>query len=143
MAIGKLSEEFNFPRPSNIEIEHLFQQLLENRDLDASHTQVPSISSRTSVSSLSQSNIAKTTASLPMETKWQMVESDARARWEQQREMRRKEEELLRSGKAKRGAAGVHVKNSPEWYLKKVLDGTLTTQHLVTLNVSLRTLPLE
>ena len=143
MALNQPSEEFYFPRPQDAEVEDLFQQLLENRDLDASHSQVPSISSRNSVSSISQSNIAKTTASLPMETKWQMVESDARARWEQAKELRRKEEELLRSGKSKRGTSNVHVKNSPEWFLKKVLNGTLTTQHLATLNISLRTLPLE
>jgi len=139
----RLSGEFEASRPSDAEVETMFQQLLENRDLNASHSQVPSISSRNSTSSISQSNIAKTTASLPMETKRQMVESDARARWEHQKEMRRKEEEHLRSGKAKRGTAGSHVKNSPEWFLKKVLDGSLTTQHLATLNVSLRTLPLE
>jgi len=143
VALARPTEEFDFPRPPDTDTEQLFQQLLENRDLDSSHSQVPSISSRNSLSSMSQSNIAKTTALLPIETKWQMVESDARARWEQQREMRRKEEDLVKSGRTKRGTAGDHVKNSPEWFLKKVLDGTLTTQHLTTLNVSLRTLPLE
>lgn len=71
-----------------------------------------------------------------------MVESDARARWDANRAARRKEEELLRSGKAKRGT-GVIVKNSPEWFLRKILDGALTLQHLSTLQVSLRTSPLE
>ena len=143
MALNQPSEEFHFPRPQDAEVEDLFRHLLEDRDLDASHSQVPSISSRNSVASISQSNVAKTTASLPMETKWQMVESDARARWDQAKELRRKEEEILRSGKAKKGTGNVHAKNSPEWFLKKVLNGTLTTQHLATLNISLRTLPLE
>jgi len=143
MAVNRLFEEFTFPRPPDVEVENLFQQLLENRDLDTSHTQVPSISSRNSTSSISYTNIARTTTSLPVETKWQMVESDARAQWEQEKDKRRKEDELIRSGRAKPGTAGVHVKNSPEWFLKKVLNGTLTTQHLMTLNVSLRTLPLE
>lgn len=141
LAGSRLSEEFTFPRPSDLEVEHMFQQLLENRDLDSVHSAVPSISSRSSMSS--QTNIAKTTSTLPIETKWQMVESDARARWDMQRDQRRKEEELLKTGKAKRGTAGVVIKNSPEWFLKKVMDGTITTQHLSTLIVSLRTLPLE
>lgn len=140
IAGSRLSEEFSFPRPSDAEIEHRFQQLLENRDLDADRGATPTLSSRSSVGS--SASIARSAASLPVETKWQMVESDARARWDANRAARRKEEELLRSGKAKRGT-GVIVKNSPEWFLRKILDGALTLQHLSTLQVSLRTSPLE
>lgn len=143
VAGSRLSEEFSFARPADIEVESLFQQLVENRDLDST-VHIPSISTRNTVTSASQVSIAKTAASLPIATKWQMVESDARARWETEKAMRKKEDELLRTGKVgKRGTAGVHVKNSPEWFLKKVLDGTLTVQLLATLNVSLRTFPLE
>ena len=142
-ATQRLSEEFDFPRPSDGAIEDMFQTLLENRDLDKSCSQVPSISSRNSLTSPSLVNVAKHTSALPIETKWQMVASDARARHDQAKEQRKREEEMLKAGKSKRGSAGVHVKNSPEWFLKKVLDGSLTAQHLVTLNVSLRSFPLE
>ena len=138
---SRVSEEFHFPRPDDHGIEEMFQRLLATRDVDARETSLPTVSSRASVSS--QINIVNATSSLPIETKWQMLESDARARWEAKKESKRKEDEMVRTGKMKRGTAGVVLKNSPEWFLKKVLDGTLTTHHLSTLSVSIRTQPLE
>ena len=141
IASSRMSEEFHFPRPSDADVDELFQRLLQTRNLE----EIPSganVSSRNSASS--QINIAKTAASLSADIKWQMIEADARTRHDAAREVRRKEEEMVRSGKvAKRGTASAVMKNSPEWFLKKVLDGTITTAHISTLNVSLRSQPLE
>jgi cytokinesis protein len=128
-------------RPPDSEIEERFQELLENRDMDSAHVTPSHTSSRSSMST-SQASIAKSAAALPIETKWQMVESDARAKYENARKSRRKEAEMIKSGKVKKGGAPAVDKDSPEWYLKKILDGTITAQHLSTLNVSLRTFPL-
>lgn len=137
----RVSEEFHFPRPPDHEIDDLFQRLVESRN-PGNGSAGPAVNARASTSS--QLNIAKTAASLPIDTKWQMVEGDARARYEAARAKRRKEEELVRTGKiAKRGTAGAVMKNSPEWFLKKCLDGTLTVEHVKTLIISLRTQPLE
>jgi cytokinesis protein len=97
------------------------------------------MSSRTSGSS-NPAVAPSAAASLHIEMKWQMVESDARARWEAAKDVRRKEEEVLRSGKKR---TTVVVKNSPEWFLKKMLDGNLTKEHLGSLQVSLRSFPVE
>ena len=138
----RVSEEINFSRPPDAEVERLFRILLETRNIDDSTNRMPALSSRASVSS--QSNIAKTAAALPVDIKWQMVESDARARHDAAKANQKKEEEMSKQGKAsKRGTAGAVVKNSPQWFLKMVLDGSLTTQQVSTLAVSLRTQPLE
>jgi len=141
IASSRLSEEFHFPRPNDAEVDELFQRLLQTRNLE----EIPSgttMSSRNSATS--QINIAKTAASLSTDIKWQMIEADARTRHDAAKEVRRKEEEMIRSGKvAKRGTASAVMKNSPEWFLKKVMDGTITTAHISTLTVSLRSQPLE
>jgi cytokinesis protein len=138
---SRLSEEFVFTRPSDEKVNELFQQLIANRNVDEHSISAP-LASRQSAAS--QASVAQTAANLPVDIKWQMVESDARSRYDAAKQTRRKEEELLRSGKAgKRGTANAVVKNSPEWFLKKVLDGTITTQHITTLTVSLRTQPYE
>lgn len=141
--ISRVSEDFSFPRPPDGEVEARFRQLIENRDQDTSHAHVPSLSTRNSLTSASQKSIAETAFSLPIEKKWQMVESEARTRWEAARDTRRKEEEASRGSKGKKGNSMTLAKSSPEWYLKKCLDGTLTKQHLATLMVTLRTFPLE
>jgi cytokinesis protein len=137
---SRSTDDFSFPRPSDSEVEALYVRLLENSDVDAART-VPSLSSRNSASSAMSSVAHSAAASLPIETKWQLVHSDAKKRWEEARKARRKEDEMLRSGK--KGTSAVVVKNSPEWYLKKMLDGNVTRELLSSLHVSLRTVPME
>ena len=118
----------------------MFQDLLSSRSLD---TQTPTLSSRASTASTnSQANIARTAASLPLDTKWQMVESDARARWEAAQDLKRKEEDTPRI-KGKRATTSTAMKSSPEWFITKIMDDSITVQHLTMLEVSLRTLPVE
>lgn len=143
---GRGHEEFAFPRPSDNEIERMFQVLVENRDLDQSSNVVPSISSRHSgfstMSGVSSSAVARTTSTLSVDTKFQMVEADARSRWDTARRHKAKEEEAVKMGRGRRSAAAI-PRDSPEYIIRKVLDDKLTQQHLTTLNVSLRTFPLE
>ncbi|WVQ98293.1 hypothetical protein IAU59_005416 [Kwoniella sp. CBS 9459] len=135
--------DFHFPRPSDTEVEALFQQLLENRDLDSSQSRgVPTISSRSSISS-TISNIARTASSIPVDSKWQMVEADARNRFESAKVVKRKEEELHKLGKGKGIDPRALHKASAEWYLTKALDGKLTAEHLRALDISLRTEPID
>lgn len=110
-------------RPSDIDIETEFQRLLDEREL-VNPRSVPSISSRQSISSVT--DVSKSTANLTVDQKWQMVKADAQAR-------------QTRSDEKKSGV----VKNSPEWFLRKILDGSVTIQHMAALFVSLRTMPLE
>jgi len=138
------NDEFNFPRPSDQQVEELFAQLVENRDLDHNNA-VPaaamSMSSRHSTQSVS-SAVARTTATLSINTKWQMVEADARSRFEAEKRRKKKEEDAVRAGRSRKSAAAI-PRDSPQYIIRKVLDNQLTTGHLGTLNVSLRTQPLE
>ena len=120
------SDGFHLPRPPNGDIEAMFQELLQNRGMDIAGA---SISSRTSIDSLA--SVQRSAASLPIDTKWQMVEADARARWETS---------TSRAGKRTTTAAS---KNSPEWFLKKILDGSVNAAHLGMLDVSLRSATLD
>jgi cytokinesis protein len=139
------NDEFNFPRPTDKQVEELFAQLVENRDLDNSSAAPPSMamsmSSRYSTQSVA-SAVARTTATLNVNTKWQMVEADARFRWEAEKRRKVKEEEAVRMGRGRKSAAALS-RDSPQYIIRKVLDNQLTKQHLTTLDVSLRTQPLE
>ena len=138
IAGSRLSEEFSIPRPPDAAVEAMFQSLLQGRDLDMT---VSSMSSRASVSSV-MANVARTTSQLPIDTKWAMVESDARARWEAARESQKTSEEISKATKGKRSTLG-GSKHPPEWYLKKMLDGTVTLDNLRALQISIRSSPLE
>lgn len=117
---SRVTEE---PRPPDAQVELEFSRLLNEREL-VNPRSVPSISSRQSISSIT--DVSKSTASLTVDQKWQMVKADAQAR-------------QSRSDEKKTGV----VKNTPEWFLRKILDGSVTVQHMATLFVSLRTMPLE
>lgn len=130
--VSRVSEEFTPQRPPDPEIEMEFQRLLNDRNSNTAG--VPSLTSRSSVSSVT--DISKSAFNLTVEQKWQMVKADYQGKKELDQ---RKKEEEVRSGK-KRSAA---LKNSPEWFLKKFLDGTVTAQHVQMLHVAMRTSPLE
>lgn len=135
--VARVSEEFLPSRPPDPQIEMDFQRLLENRDSHMPSKNVPSITSRSSISSVT--DISKSASSLTVDQKWQMVKADAQGRWDAARMVERRKEEDVKSGKKRSGA----LKNSPEWFLKKIMDGTVTAQHIQMLTVAVRTSPLE
>lgn len=142
LSLSTRNDEFCFPRPSDAQIEDLFAELVENRDLDHNNAApVPTVSSRHSTQSVA-SAVARTTSTLSVNTKWQMVEADARARWERKKRDMAKEEEAVRRGQGRKSAAALS-RDSPQYIIRKVLVNQLTKQHLSTLNVSLRTQPLD
>jgi len=108
-------EEFHFPRPENPEeIETMFEQVQSRLEVDGS--------------------------ALGLEQKWLLVYSDAQIRW--------KEERMRQAQQRKSAAQGtsvqpVYIKDTPEWYLKKFMDQTITAKHVAGLTVSLRTSPVE
>jgi cytokinesis protein len=68
-----------------------------------------------------------------------MVKAEAQRTWEEARRAEKRKEEEVRSGKKRSGA----IKNSPEWFLRKLMDGSVTAQHIQMLHVAMRTSPLE
>lgn len=103
------SETFHFSRPeTDEEIEVLFENVKRTRDLG----DIPN---------------------LPTEQKWQMVYNDEHIRW---REERQREEQSRRQNET--GQPAAIIAESPEWYVKKFLDKTITAKQAGSLLVSLR-----
>lgn len=102
-------EEFVFPRPEDDEeIEALFENIRRMRDL----AEMPGLS---------------------IEQKWNMVYSDEHIRWKEEKQ---REEQAKRQGET--GQPASIVEGTPEWYIKKFLDQTVTAKQVSSLEVSLR-----
>ncbi|KAH8980829.1 armadillo-type protein [Lactarius hatsudake] len=98
-------DDFNFPRPDNdAEIEALFENIVRTRDLG----KLPPLS---------------------IDQKWNMVESDERIRWRDEKKAKKVPEQSRPGG---------FEEGSPEWYLSKFLENSITPKGASGLLVSLR-----
>ena len=80
----------------------------------------------------------------PTSKKWTLVHQDRLA--QMQSEQKRKQNARLTYGSSdyQRGLLGrADEEGSPEWYVKKVMDDTITSKELGSLSVSLRTQPIR
>lgn len=100
--------DFDFPRPSDEEIEVRFRTVVETRAL----TNLPA---------------------LTIDQKWSMVESDERLRFNEEKA---REEQAKKVPEQSR--SGMIEERSPEWYLVKFMDKTITPKDASGLLVSLR-----
>lgn len=102
-------DDFEFERPNDDVVEALFEQVRLKRDLGSLPT-------------------------LSVDQKWQIVYNDEQLRWKEERvrEEAKRQTEVGSSQSA-------FIKDSPEWYLKKFLDQTITPKQAASLLVSLRT----
>jgi cytokinesis protein len=102
-------DDFNFPRPDNDEdIEALFENVKRTRDLG----DMPHLS---------------------VDQKWHMVYNDEHIRWKEEKS---REDQTRRQNET--GQPASIVENTPEWYIKKFLDKTITAKQASSLLVSLR-----
>lgn len=102
-------EEFDFLRPENDEdIEVLFEAIRRERDLG----ELPN---------------------LTIDQKWHMVRSNEQIR---RKEERNKEEQARKQ--AESGQPAQLIQETPEWYIKKFMDKTITAKQAGALQVSLR-----
>ena len=103
------TDEFFFPRPDNDEeIELLFARVAQQRDLHK-------------------------VGDLGINQKWGIVFAAEHMRWQEERsrgEMARKQGDA--------GQAILSGEGSPEWYIRKFLDGTITAKQVSSVSVSLR-----
>lgn len=105
-------DEFYFPRPkTDEEIEALFENTRRVRDLGE------------------LSNLAN----LSIDQKWHMVYNDEQIRWKDER---LREEQARKQGE--NGQPGAIVENSPEWYIQKFLQKTITAKQASSLHVTIR-----
>ncbi|KAJ3555998.1 hypothetical protein NM688_g2271 [Phlebia brevispora] len=103
------SEEFYFPRPENEEdIEALFDNICRTRELG----EIPNLS---------------------IDKKWEMVYNDEQLRWKEEKQ---REEQAKRQMEA--GHPAAIIEGTPEWYIKKFLDKTVTAKQASSLLVNLR-----
>lgn len=109
-----VGDEFYFPRPENDEeIEALFMNIMRQRDLG----DMPHLS---------------------IDQKWNIVYNDEQIRWKEERQ---REEQTRRQTET--GQAAAVADGTPEWYIKKFLDKTITAKHASSLQVSLRSKEVE
>ena len=107
---GIHGEEFYFPRPNNDEeIEALFQEIKRSLDL------------------------ADNMPNLPIDQKWQMVYNAEHFRWSEER---RREHQTRKQAEA--GQSAPFGEGSPEWYIQRFMDRTITPKQASSLEVSLR-----
>ncbi|PPQ66836.1 hypothetical protein CVT26_009615, partial [Gymnopilus dilepis] len=103
------SESFHFPRPENDEeIEAMFENVKLTRDLG----DIPDLS---------------------IDQKWQMVYNDECIRW---KEDKQREEQSKRQSET--GQPATMIPETPQWYIRKFLDKTITPKQASSLLVCLR-----
>lgn len=111
--IYKFGPNGEFPQPkSTAEIERMFTEMMSARDL---FRQMPDDSRNQLMSK-------------PLTVKWQMIHADAMTVWRDK--VNRKSAE----------AQGNESKDSPDWYVKRIVDQSLKPSQYTALNVCLRTL---
>jgi cytokinesis protein len=103
-------DSFYFPRPdSDAEIEALFENVKRTRDF-------PDLP-----------------RDLTVDQKWHLVYNDEQIRWGKEKQ---KEEQAKRHKDS--GQSNAPLTDSPEWYLKKFVEKTITSKQVQSLGVSLR-----
>ncbi|KAG9318370.1 armadillo-type protein [Chiua virens] len=103
------TDEFYFPRPDNDDdIEALFARVAQQRDL-------PNVDN------------------LSINQKWNIVYAAEQVRWQEERG---RSEQARKQGDA--GQPTLSGEGSPEWYIRKFLDGTITAKQVSSVWVSLR-----
>jgi len=107
---GMHGEEFHFPRPNNDEeIEVLFQEIKRSLDL------------------------GDNMPDMTIDQKWQMVYNAEHLRWSEER---RREQQTKKQTET--GQSVPFVEGSPEWYMQRFMDRTITPKQASSLEVSLR-----
>jgi len=107
---GIHGEEFHFPRPNNDEdIEVLFQEIKRSLDL------------------------GDNMPNMTIDQKWQMVYNAEHLRWSEER---RREQQTKKQ--VETGQSVPFVEGSPEWYMQRFMDRTITPKQASSLEVSLR-----
>lgn len=122
-----LPESFNLPKPKDdAVIEQLFLELMDKRGWNGLPEQA-----------------RRQMFAYPPAKKWTLVYQDKLSDWQKEQKQQHtrqtdgnQESQLSYTGKTDK-------EGSPEWYVKKILEDTITTKQLQSLSVSLRTQPIR
>lgn len=118
--------ELRNSRPSDREVEVMFTDLMSRRDM----LHGPSAPSPEAVNSMFEFTPDK---------KWTLVYNDLLTIQSAERERQRRFPTPSTSSAGAQATSMVLVRNSPEWFIKKFMDQTVTTKHIESLAVTLRT----
>ena len=119
---------FHFPRPSDDRvIEQQFVDMMNKRNFQAMPEQAK-----------------RQMLAYPASKKWQLVHQDKMMEWQGEQKRRNAARNTVMSID---GAQGIMSKadeeGSPEWYVRRVMNDTITAKQLGSLSVSLRTQPIS
>ncbi|KZF21410.1 hypothetical protein L228DRAFT_269789 [Xylona heveae TC161] len=79
----------------------------------------------------------------PADKKWTLVYQDRLTEWQGEKRRRQNARQTLTGPDGQNGPlARADEEGSPEWYVRKVMNDTITSQELASLSVSLRTQPI-
>jgi cytokinesis protein len=78
----------------------------------------------------------------PISKKWTLVHQDKLAEWQGEQKRRQMARSTVMSNDGFAMPVRVEEEESPEWYVKKVLDNSINPKQLQSLSVSLRTQPI-
>ncbi|KAI9813819.1 MAG: hypothetical protein M1827_003609 [Pycnora praestabilis] len=121
-------EGFNLPRPND-------ERIIEAQFLDLMHKRgwhnLPEQARRQMMA-------------YPAAKKWTLVHQDRLTEWQGEQKRRLQARQTVVSGDGQSGFFGrADEEGSPEWFVKKVMDDTITAKQLQSLSVSLRTQPIS
>jgi len=75
--------------------------------------------------------------------KWTLVHQDKLTEWQGEQKRKQQARQTLGNSDAHIGRLGkADEEGSPEWYVRKVMDDSITPKELQSLSVSLRTQPI-
>ncbi|GAM83759.1 hypothetical protein ANO11243_017490 [Dothideomycetidae sp. 11243] len=78
----------------------------------------------------------------PISKKWTLVHQDRLAEWQGEQKRRVQARNTMINGDGLSLMGRADEEGSPEWFVRKVMDGSITTKQLQSLAVSLRTQPI-
>ena len=80
----------------------------------------------------------------PASKKWTLVHQDKLTEWQGEQKRRMHARQTITGPDGSTGILGrADEEGSPEWFVRKVLDDTITSKQLQSLSVSLRTQPIR
>ena len=117
-------------RPPDADVERMFADLMDRRDLLSNTGTAP-------LSSDARQNMM----AFSVEKKWTLVYNDLLTEQSSDRERERARRVFPTSTPSAPSPQSTMVlmRNSPEWFIKKFMDGTVTSKHIESLAVTLRT----
>ena len=118
---------FNFPKPSDDRvIEAQFLDMMNKRNWQAMPDQAK-----------------RQMMAYPTSKKWTLVHQDRLVEWQGEQKRRTQARQTVLSQDGSHGIMSrVDEEGSPEWYVKRVMNNTITAKQLGSLSVSLRTQPI-